>query len=182
MSLSGADVLKILAFVLGVALIVQSGSNASSQGYVKVIRHPQPAALPKLIITSSNGVSTDPSIWRGRVVVLNIWATWCGPCVQELPSLDRLQKVLEADNVLVVALAQDRAPQKIVPGFLQKLKVVNLQSFYDPNGKAVELLRIPVLPTTLILDKDGKEVARIIGALDWSSEENVRRVRGLIKR
>lgn len=161
-----------LACHLFLAAILPPITSAAADTYYKVIRHPKPVQLPDLVLTEPNGKSVRTTALRGKYVVLNLWATWCGPCVKELPSLDSLQAAVKSKDVLVVALSQDRAPKTIVPQYLKKLDIKHLSSYYDPQASATKAFRVPVLPTTLVIDPEGREVGRIIGALDWSSRES----------
>lgn len=173
-------------FACAVALLawgsVCATDSLSFKESFKLERHAKPARIPELQLVDANGKSLRVSELLGKPIVLNIWATWCGPCVRELPSLDELQRILQADGILVAVVSEDRAPQKVVPEFLQKLKIRSLSSYYDPDGGAVRLLRTPVLPTTLIIDSEGQEVARVVGALEWSDKENVESIRRLVRK
>ena len=99
--------------------------------------------------------------FRGKVVLLNFWATWCGPCVEEMPSLDRVQAKLGSDDFVVVALSQDRGGLPVVERFYRKLGLSKLDRYFDPDNGFANRLGIQELPTTLILDRDG----RAVGAL-----------------
>ena len=106
-------------------------------------------------------------------MLVNLWATWCAPCVKELPTLDKLAASHRDDGKLgVIALSQDSGPQASVEAFLAKLKVEDLGAYHDPKmGFSGALGPDTVLPTTILFDADGKEVWRYVGDLDWTSPE-----------
>lgn len=108
---------------------------------------------------------------RGKVVLLNLWATWCGPCVREMPTLDRLQAELGGPAFEVVALSSDHGGAKAVEPFLRDNKLNNLGVYLDPTSQATRALEPRGLPTTLLIDKDGREVGRLEGAAEWDSAE-----------
>lgn len=105
--------------------------------------------------------------FRGRVVVLNLWATWCTPCVAEMPMLDRLQKQLEGKDAEVVALSIDRGGQQAVKEFYERIGVKRLKIYVDPTMRAQTGLGTLGLPTTLIIDREGRERGRLMGAAEW---------------
>jgi thiol-disulfide isomerase/thioredoxin len=111
--------------------------------------------------------------FKGAPVLVNLWATWCAPCVKELPTLDKLAAAHRDDGKLgVIAVSQDSGPQASVEAFLAKLKVEDLGAYHDPKmGFSGALGPDLVLPTTILFDADGKEVWRYVGDLDWTSPE-----------
>jgi thiol-disulfide isomerase/thioredoxin len=115
--------------------------------------------------------------FRGRVVVLNLWATWCTPCVAEMPMLDRLQQQLGEEDAIVLALSIDRGGQEAVKEFYQKTGVSHLKVFVDPTMRAQSDLGILGLPTTLIIDREGRERGRLVGPAEWDDAAAVDLVR-----
>jgi thiol-disulfide isomerase/thioredoxin len=111
--------------------------------------------------------------FHGTPVLVNLWASWCAPCVKELPTLDRLARSHAVDGELgVIAVSQDSGPQPSVVAFLRKLNVKDLGAYHDPNmGLSGALGPDVVLPTSILLDADGKEMWRYVGDLDWTSPE-----------
>jgi len=104
---------------------------------------------------------------------VNLWATWCAPCVKELPTLDKLAAAHRVDGQLgVVAVSEDSGPQASVEAFLKKLNVRDLGAYHDPKSAlSAALGPDTVLPTTILYDATGKEVWRYVGDLDWTSPE-----------
>jgi thiol-disulfide isomerase/thioredoxin len=131
--------------------------------------HGKPTAVPPLAFTDADGKALSLDSFKGKFVLLNLWATWCGPCVEEMPSLDRLQAKLGGNDFAVVALATDKQGRALVEPFLAKLGVKNLTMYLDTSGGVNRALKTRGLPTTLLIDRDGKEIGRLEGAASWDS-------------
>ncbi len=116
----------------------------------------------------ADGKPTSLANFRGRVVLLNFWATWCGPCIAEMPSLDRLEAALGGDSFIVVALSQDRSPA-VIPPFFDQLGIRHLARYHDPGGALARAFAVNGLPTTVLIDREGRVVGRIIGPAEWDS-------------
>ncbi|MBU6155557.1 MAG: TlpA family protein disulfide reductase [Alphaproteobacteria bacterium] len=127
--------------------------------------------VPALAFTDAAGKSLTLADFRGKVVVLNLWATWCTPCVAEMPMLDRLQKELGDEGVVVLALSIDRGGSKAVQEFFERTGVRHLGVYVDPSMRSTTDLRAPGLPTTLLIDPEGTELGRVIGPMEWDSPE-----------
>ncbi|MDP9196639.1 MAG: TlpA family protein disulfide reductase [Pseudomonadota bacterium] len=132
-------------------------------------------AASEILFQNRSGDVLSLAAFRGQVVVLNLWATWCTPCVQEMPALERLQARVDPSWIAVVAVSVDRDPEK-TDGFFRKHNLKNLQlsGFMDPSGAVMRDLRIRSLPTTVLVDPEGRELGRVEGPLDWDSPETVR--------
>ncbi|QIL01657.1 TlpA family protein disulfide reductase [Sphingomonas sinipercae] len=105
----------------------------------------------------------------GQPLLVNLWATWCAPCVKELPTLDALSRRPGAPRV--VAVSQDMGPRTSVEAFLDKAGVKDLERWHDPKMSLSGALNAQVLPTTILYDSNGREVWRFIGDLDWTSAQ-----------
>ncbi|MDE1148653.1 MAG: TlpA disulfide reductase family protein [Azospirillaceae bacterium] len=127
--------------------------------------------MPDLALTRADGSGIHLSELKGRVVLLNLWATWCAPCVQELPSLDKLQGDLGDKSFEVVALSMDRGGAHVVEPFLQNHGISHLAMWLDPRSTAMSVLKPRGLPTTLLIDAQGREIGRLEGDADWNSPE-----------
>jgi len=130
---------------------------------------PQPVPAVKFIDGQGRRVSLDA--FKGKVVVLDFWATWCQPCREEFPALDRLQGRLGAQGVVVLAVSVDRKGMPAVDKFYTDLKVANLGKYLDDTQEMMTSMGVRGLPTTLVIDRQGLEVARVEGPAAWDSPE-----------
>jgi thiol-disulfide isomerase/thioredoxin len=143
---------------------------AAQAGPVKgVDRSHKGQAGPGATFNDPDGGETRLPQFSGKPVLVNLWATWCGPCVKELPTLDRLSG---AKRITVLAVSQDSGPHASVEAFLASHKIVNLASYQDPKSHLSGALGPDtVLPTTILFDANGHEVWRYVGDLDWTSPD-----------
>lgn len=107
------------------------------------------------------------SAFKGKYVLANFWATWCSPCIKEMPALDRLAARLEKSGVVVVAVSQDEGGVTQVKPFVEKLKLTKMRVLYDPDKKAFRDYALRGLPTTVLVSPEGKLVARLEGSAAW---------------
>ncbi len=108
---------------------------------------------------------------RGSGLIVNFWATWCVPCVREMPSLDRLAGKLSKSGIKVLALSVDRKALEKVPGFYAKTGVKNLDIYFDEKGVLSKLMGVKGLPTTILIKADGSILGSISGILEWDDEK-----------
>ena len=123
--------------------------------------------------TDAGGNPKTLADYRGRGVVVNFWATWCAPCVREMPQLDRLRKLLKGDGLEVLALDEDRAGAPLAEKFFRENGIRNLDILVDRGGKVLRAAKIRGLPTTLLINPGGLEVGRVEGVAEWDSGEAV---------
>ncbi len=133
----------------------------------------EPRPLPELRFVSVEGRTLSIADFQGKLVLLNIWATWCVPCRREMPTLDRLQAKLGGPDFEVVALSIDRAGVEVVKKFYDEIAIKNLKICMDSALMATRTLKVVGLPTTLLIDKDGRETGRLIGPAEWDTPEMV---------
>ena len=134
-------------------------------------------ALPDLRFVDDAGQPRALAEFRGRSIVLNIWATWCIPCRKEMPTLDHLQAMLAGSDAFVMPLSVDRQGLSAVRDFYKEIGIRSLGVYVDPSGDTSSLLGIPGIPTTLLVDRDGREIGRKIGPLAWDDPEIVALIR-----
>jgi len=106
-----------------------------------------------------------------KVVLVNLWATWCAPCLKELPSLDRLQAQLGSDRFQVVAISVDRRGVEAVRPYFEKLKIAHLALYVEPEGHLAQSVGLQVLPSTIVVDSRGLMLGKLIGAAEWDAPE-----------
>ena len=143
------------------------------------VEDPKPA--PATPITMADGQETSLAAFQGQVVLLNFWATWCAPCVREMPSLDRLQAKLQDEGLTVVAVSEDFAGLDLVKPFFERLKLENLAIYLDSDGALGKAFGIAGLPTTLLIDRQGRVVGGLEGPAEWDSDEAVALVRHFLQ-
>jgi thiol-disulfide isomerase/thioredoxin len=133
-----------------------------------VDRSKKGSEAPDAIFTDAAGNAVSIASFSGKPVLLNLWASWCAPCVKELPMLDALNR---SGEVQVLAVSQDSGPQASVKAFLARLKVAGLGAYHDPSMSLSGALNAQVLPTSVLYDPAGREVWRYTGDLDWTGAE-----------
>ena len=109
--------------------------------------------------------------YRGKVILLNLWATWCVPCVRELPALDRLQSALGGRDFTVMALSIDEADMEVPVSFVRGLGLKNLDVYLDFTGMMAKAFPLYGLPITYLIDRRGLVIGYLVGAADWDSPE-----------
>jgi thiol-disulfide isomerase/thioredoxin len=124
---------------------------------------------PDVQFNDPSGKPTTLAAFAGKPVLVNMWASWCAPCVKELPTLDAVAKQSGAPRV--IAISQDMGPHASVVAFLQSHKIANLQPYQDPKMALSGKLGAEVLPTSILYDANGREVWRYVGDLDWTGPE-----------
>jgi thiol-disulfide isomerase/thioredoxin len=157
-----------------------SGATAANAGRGEISLLAEPKKLPEIVFYDEANNSVTLGKWQGKVVLLNIWATWCPPCVKEMPTLDRLQKRLGGDFFQVVVLSVDEAGTKAVKKFFGEIKVKNLDIYMDPNFKAAGTLNALGLPTTILIDVKGREMGRLVGDAEWDTPKMISFFKGII--
>jgi thiol-disulfide isomerase/thioredoxin len=136
---------------------------------------PRPKPLPDLRFNGPDGTKVSLADFKGRTVLFNLWATWCVPCRQEMPALDRLQGMLGSKDFAVVAVNIDTAHLDRPKAFLEEIGVKNLKFYADPAADVFQALRQEGralgLPTTILISKDGCEIGTLAGPARWDSED-----------
>lgn len=192
---------QIAAFVLaaGLAAVLygmpfggKSGSTADGQAPASLLAPfavgavenfvpaREPLALEAIEFTDGEGTALTLDDFKGRVVLLNLWATWCAPCREEMPDLDALQAELGGDDFLVLALSLDRGGIEKPREFLEEIEIQHLALYHDATGRMGTRLGAFGLPTTLLIGRDGKSLGRLVGPAHWDADEAVALVRAAI--
>ncbi|MFZ5727506.1 MAG: TlpA family protein disulfide reductase [Pseudomonadota bacterium] len=126
-------------------------------------------AAPTARFTGPDDAPVTLADFRGRPLLVNLWATWCGPCVAEMPTLDALAAA-RGETMNVIAVAQDLQGADVVDPWFQKAGLKALQPYLDPENGLLDAVN-SALPTSIYYDADGREIWRVIGAIDWQGEE-----------
>ena len=135
-------------------------------------------AAPDFTITTDNGRTISRSEFGGKLLVLNFWATWCPPCIQEMPSLDQFQRAFAGSGVVVLGVSVDRNPQAY-RALVQKTKVAFLTA-RDPEARISAEYGTFKYPETYIIDRSGKVVQKIIGPTNWTDDKMVNQIKALL--
>ncbi len=139
-----------------------------------------PKPLPEFSFTDADGKPHTVADFTGRGLLINLWATWCPPCVAEMPALDRAQAALAAEGIVILALSSDRGGKALVEPFYRDKGIRQLGLWLDPRGAASRALGARGLPTTVLVDREGRERARVEGDQPWDSPEMLAAIRRLI--
>jgi thiol-disulfide isomerase/thioredoxin len=140
----------------------------------------EPKPAPELSFLDGQGNALSLEDFRGQVVVLNLWATWCAPCRREMPGLDRLQAMLGEDGLAVVPLSLDRGEVGQIETFYEEVGLPTLGIYHDPKAAAGRAFGASGLPTTIVIDREGREIGRLLGPAEWDSEEAVTLIRAVL--
>jgi thiol-disulfide isomerase/thioredoxin len=158
------------------------GANALSQGQMAAfVFRKAPEDLPEVKFQDATGKERTLADWRGKIVLVNLWATWCLPCRKEMPALDRLQNEMGSDKFEVVAVSVDRTGLAGARKFLDEAKAGKLALYADGTARLASTLRAAGLPATLLLDRKGREIGRLLGPAEWDGEDAKRLIGWALK-
>ena len=146
----------------------------------KLVETEPPVPAPAFSFTDAAGKEHTAADFAGQGLVVNLWATWCPPCVAEMPALDRAQAALAEEGVRVLALSSDREGRAKVEPFYRDRGIRHLGLWLDPRGAATRALGARGLPTTVIIDRKGLERARLVGSAEWDKPEMLAAIRRLV--
>ena len=173
--------MKLLSFifitVIGVPVIVWFvvGSLADQpplEGWMaQFTLNEPPLPAPATEFQTVTGNAVNLAAYKDKVVLVNFWATWCVPCVREMPSLDRLQASFDKGKFLVLAVSVDRGGSTKVVPFLKKHEIEKLTTVLDQRMRLASALRVPGMPTSFLLDRAGRVVGSLAGIAEWDSDE-----------
>ncbi len=172
---------QALAVAAGATLLAGIGpGQGRAAGPLGRLQESPPRPLPEFTFTDAEGKEHRVADFAGKGLLINLWATWCGPCVKEMPALDRTQAALAGEGVVVLALSSDRGGRSQVAPFYERHELRHLGLWLDPRGAAMRALGVRGLPTTVVVDRAGQERARLEGAAEWDQPEMLDRLRRLM--
>ncbi|QFT77118.1 TlpA disulfide reductase family protein [Erythrobacter sp. THAF29] len=147
----------------------------------QIVRFRAGTELPQMTFSDPSGATLDTAELKGKPVLLNLWATWCAPCVIEMPTLDALASEM-GDEVKVLTISQDMRGADVVEPFFAQRNFANLEQWLDEDAKLGEALNESgLMPLTILFDAEGKELFRVSGGYEWDSEEAMAAIREAIK-
>ena len=161
-------------------IFTMADAATSAAPLAGLAENPAPAPPPDARFLDGTGTSRGIADFAGQGLILNLWATWCVPCVAEMPQLGAAATALAADRIAVLALSSDRGGADVVRKFYAEHAITTLGIWLDPKGEAARAWHARGLPTTLIIDRRGREVARLEGAAEWGHPEAIARLRRLV--
>ena len=141
---------------------------------------PRPAPETELLTVSGEPVTL--AAYKDKIVLVNFWATWCVPCVREMPSLDRLQAAFDKKEFLILAVSVDRGGAAKVTPFLAKHGIKNLTPLLDQRMRLASTLSVPGMPTSFLLDREGRVLGSLPGIAEWDSDEAKALIRFYLKK
>jgi thiol-disulfide isomerase/thioredoxin len=156
----------LTVLLLACATAIGAGDEKIKLGEFIPANPAQPA--PDIAFTDMDGNPAHFADFTGKPVIVNLWATWCAPCVQEMPALVALQKKLDG-KLLIAAISEDRGGARVVAPFVAENKIQGLKIFLDPKSAATHAFAVRGLPTSIVLDANGRVVGRIEGPAEWGS-------------
>ena len=155
---------------------VPAASPVPSTG-LRLVPAKKPVPSPEVRFTDGDDRPMALADFRGRIILLNLWATWCTPCREEMPTLDRLQGFLGGPDFEVVALSIDHDGVAAVRKFYQEIGIKHLRIYNDPTTEAATRLNVLGIPGTLLIDREGREIGRALGPAEWDAPEVVEAIR-----
>ena len=138
-------------------------------------------SAPKTIFFDAGGKELTLNDFKGRLTLVNFWATWCAPCRKEMPSLEVLSNQIGGDTFKVVTIATMRSSEEAVKKFFTDNNIIDLPKFRDPKGYLARASGVAALPLTILLDRNGNEISRLIGDADWAQDETIEFIKKAIE-
>lgn len=164
------------------ALADLSAAEAAREGDMKKLVFAQPKPVGQSDFATFEGDPLNLADWQGKWVLLNFWATWCAPCRKEMPMLSELQSEFSGEDFEVITVATSRNPPQAMKAFFDEIEVTNLPLHVDPKSVLAREMAVLGLPVTVVIDPEGREVARLRGDADWSSDSAKAVIRALLDR
>ena len=139
-------------------------------GIKNIVIHSTPKTYDNVIFLDKNDKKININNFKGKILVLNFWATWCEPCKEEMPSLDKLQANSELDKIKIFAINIGKENLDKVDKFFVDLNIKNLEPYFDPPITLAKIFSLRGVPTSILINKEGQEFARVIGSIDFEDK------------
>jgi thiol-disulfide isomerase/thioredoxin len=166
---SRATAVLLLLVLAGADIAAENGAVPAERPRLgEFIPSSPPVPAPTISLIDLVGNTVALSDFAGKLVLVNLWATWCEPCLREMPSLERMQSRL-GDKITVVAISEDRGGSKTVEPFINKLGLKSFETYLDPKSDAGRAFKVAGLPTSFLIDREGRVLGRVEGAAEWDS-------------
>jgi len=167
--------LSLKLFLLFIYLLFPSITSADQKLDIKNLKiHKEPKKVNNIIFKNFDDITISLNDFKGKLVVINFWATWCAPCREEMPSLDILQSNKNFEDLIVLPINVGKENKEKAKKFFNDLKIKNLKLYYDDSVKLANTFSLIGLPTTIFINKDGDEFARIIGSIDFGDQNFIK--------
>jgi len=173
-------ILSFIALCIGIYSFYDLGNTPNNdipQGLTagamkRFVFHDQKIPATDAVFHDATGNEVNFSDFKGKVILVNLWATWCAPCVKEMPDLNELQKSLGSEKFEVVLISQNSDGIESSLDFIKEKNITNLDTYIDSKRNVARSLKTNSLPTSLLIDADGFEVGRLIGPAEWNSSDS----------
>ena len=159
---------KTYIHIIFVFLLAQN-LNASEDYSKNIVIYEKPIKIKELKFKDRDLQDVDLTNKKGNIMIINFWATWCAPCQREMPSLEKL--TFKYPQIKVYAINTEKPNKLRVQDFFRTVGVTSLDTYYDPDFKLVKQLKMRGLPTSILIDKEGNEFGRVIGEVDFLSDD-----------
>ncbi len=169
---------KLIIFPL---LFIFSGLAQAQAPLANLLLVPEPErhAAPAFTIENLRGGDVTLADYKGKLVLLNFWATWCAPCLKEMPSMEKLWQKYKEQGLVVVAVSVDEGYKKRIQTFL-KLYDLSFPVLLDPESEVSDLYKVSGIPASFLIDRNGKIISRLVGEADWFSDDAIQLVEDLL--
>ena len=162
-------ILIVLFFSSFISVLLSQNNNNTP--FNNIILHTSPKLISPVIFRDSEEKKVELDNFKGRLIILNFWTTWCEPCKKEMPSLDNLYQNKNFENLLIFPINMEKLNIKKTKKFFSDLEIKKLNIFFDTDLSLVKKLNLRGVPTTVLVNKDGEEFSRILGEIDFTDKK-----------